>query len=244
MNKYVKEFHNIHHFVEISPKFILLIVLFIILIISLQCESSKSPVEENDQGIFTDNFDGDGLNSKWYWSNEPDSWDLGLTRSGWLTITGNFNSNLGCSDETSSLYQILESDTDFDVSTRLYCEWGNNSSDIAGMIVKFPSDTNWIIIKFWMHGDSTGRLEFQKKCTDIISPVPGSESLGRTRDIFLRMVKEGIDYTGYYKNNSGDDWIEIGTTEGFDSLPIHLGIFGGVDQGNGNLLIQYDFFNK
>jgi len=124
----------------------------------------------------------------------------------WLSITGNFNSNLWCSDETSSLYQILENNTDFDVSTRLYCEWGNNSSDIAGIIIKFPSDTNWISIKFWMHGDSTGRLEFQNKCTDIISPVPGSESSGGTRDIFLRMVKQGNNYTGYYKNNSGDDW--------------------------------------
>jgi hypothetical protein len=87
-------------------------------------------------------------------------------------------------------------------------------------------------------------LEYQKKCTDIISPVPGSESAGGIRDIFLRMVKEGNDYTGYYKNNSDDDWIEIGATEGFDSLPIYIGLFGGVDQGNGNLLIQCDFFHK
>jgi hypothetical protein len=240
----MKIFQNSHLFKNISAKLILIIVLLFILLISLSCDTSNSPNEENDQGIFTDNFDGDGLNSKWYWSNEPDAWDLGLTKAGWLSITGNFNSNLWCSDQTSSLYQILESNIDFDVSTRLYCEWGNNSSDIAGMIVKFPADTNWIDIKLWMHGDGTSGLEYQKKCDDLISPVPGSESAGGIRDIFLRMVKVGNNYTGYYKNNSGDNWIEIGTTEGFNSLPIYVGIFGGVDNGNGNLLIQCDFFHN
>ena len=240
----MRRFHNYNQFVEISPKFILIIFLLFILIFSFQCDTSKSPQEENNQGLFSDNFGGDELNSNWYWSNEPNSWDLGLARSGWLSITGNFNANLWCLDETSTLYQILENDADFDISTRLYCGWGNNSSDIAGIIVKFPSDTTWINIKLWMHGNGTSRLEYQKRCDDIISPVPNSESTGGIRDIFLRMVKVGNNYTGYYKNNSGDDWIEIGTTIGFNSFPIHVGIFGGVDQGSGNLLIQCDFFQK
>jgi len=221
------------------------IIIFIMFLpIFFQCNTTDSSSDENIEALFSDNFEGDELNTKWNWSNEPDIWDLGLTKSGWLTVTGKLNSNLFCSDETSSLYQIIEEDTDFDVSTKIYCEWGNNASDIAGLIVKFPSVDNWIVIKLWMHGNGIGRLEFQKKCTDLISPVPGSESSGGNRDVCLRVAKNGNDYTAYYKNNSEDEWKLIGVTEGFESLPIHVGLFGGVDQGIGNLLIQYDFFHK
>lgn len=211
---------------------------------ALNCSSTNDPSEDNKQGLFTDNFDGTSLNTKWYWSNEPDVWDLGQSKNGWLSITGNLNSNLWCSDETSRLYQIVEDDIDFDISTKLYCEWGNNNSDIAGFIVKFPSVDNWINIKFWMHQDGTGRLEFQKKCTDVISPVPGYLASGGSEELFLRLVKEGNEFTGYYKSLSDDEWKMIGSIEGFDSLPMQIGFFGSVDSGVGNLLIQFDFFQS
>lgn len=194
--------------------------------------------------LVSDPFSKRELKSKWNWSNEPEEWDVGLTKEGWLTWKGKLDANLWSSDETTMLYQIIEKDADFDISTRLYCQWGNNASDIAGLVVKFPSSDNWIDIKLWMHGDGTSRLEFQTKGTDLISPVPGSESLGGNRDIYLRLVKKGNSYTGYYKNIPDEDWILIGSTAGFESFPIYVCLFGGVDQGDGDLLIQYDFFQR
>ena len=71
-------------------------------------------------------------------------------------------------------------------------------------------------------------------------PFPASGN----RDVYLRVVKIGNDFTAYYKNSIDDEWILIGTTEGFESLTIQVGLFGGVDQGDGNFQIQYDFFHK
>jgi hypothetical protein len=230
----------------ISPfkKTSLICLLFFLSFIFLQCDTTNAPPDDDEPSLISDNFDGENLSSNWHWSNEPDNWDLGTTQPGWLSITGNFNSNLWCSDETSTLYQIIKEDIDFDVSTRLHCKWGNNSSDIAGMIIKFPSIDNWINIKFWMHWDGNARLEFQNKCDDLISPVPDYEASGGSEELDLRVVKKGNDYTGYYKPSSEVEWIMIGTTEGFDALPIHIGIFGGVDQGEGDLTIQIDHFHK
>jgi hypothetical protein len=219
-------------------------LIFIFSLTFLQCDTTNSPPEENESSLFSDNFDGENLSTNWHWSNEPDEWDLGITQQGWLSITGNFNSNLWCLDETSTLYQIVKDDIDFDISTRMSCEWGNNLSDIAGIIIKFPSVDNWINIKLWMQGNGTGRLEFQKKCDDLISPVPGYGASGGSEDVFLRIVKISNEYTGYYKTSSEHEWIIIGTTEGFGSLPIHIGLFGGVDQGEGDLSIRFDYFHK
>jgi hypothetical protein len=199
---------------------------------------------DSSQALTTDYFNGNTLNAEWHWANEPDVWDIGETRSGWLSMTGMFDSNLFCSDETTRLYQIVEEDIDFDISTKLYCEWGNNNSDIAGLIVKFPTVDNWIDVKFWMHLNGTAQLELQKKCEDIISPVPGYSPSGGSEELFIRLVKSGNNYTAYYKSNSDADWITIGTVEGFESLPMEIGYFGGVDDGNGDLLIQFDFFEN
>ena len=53
-----------------------------------------------------DPFEGNALkNPNWKWSNEPKKWDLGKTRDGWLTITGEFNRNLWGDDQSNRLYQ-------------------------------------------------------------------------------------------------------------------------------------------
>jgi hypothetical protein len=48
----------------------------------------------------------------------------------------------------------------------------------------------------------------------------------------------------YYKQNDVDEWNTIGTTTGFESVPIHLGLFSGVDQGDGELSVQFDYFTN
>ena len=214
-----------------------ILFLFLILLVG-SCEKSN----ENTKNLFSDNFDGTTLNSMWKWNNKPGNWDIGQTRDGWITLNGNFGGNIWCEDETSKIYQELGENKDFDVSTRLYCEWGNNPSDIAGIIVKFPGGDDWVLIKLWMHGDNTGRLEFQSKCNDLISPVPGFNADNGKAEVYLRIQKIGNDYTGYFKKPGDNNWTTIGTTQGNTTLPIHVGLFGGVDQGSGSLLVQFDYF--
>ncbi|HID56488.1 TPA: hypothetical protein EYP37_08150 [Candidatus Poribacteria bacterium] len=196
--------------------------------------------------LYPDDFKGANIDPHWNWAKEPKTWDVNKTRAGWITWIGEFNSNLWCSDQTTRLYQTVQEKEDFDVETRLYCEWGNNDSDIAGLVVKFPTEDNWIMLKLWMHGDKTAQLQFQKKCQEsgdgLTGRVAGYAPAGGKAELFLRLKREGDKVTGYFKEKEGDDWSEIGTTTCFDSTPMEIGLFGGVDRGNGKLLIQFDYF--
>jgi hypothetical protein len=196
--------------------------------------------------LYPDDFKGPNINSNWKWAKEPKTWDVGKTKEGWLTWIGELNSNLWTSDMTTRLYQTLQENEDFDIETRVYCEWGNNDSDIAGLVVKFPKDDNWVCLKVWMHGNKTAQLQFQKKALEggdgLTGRVAGYAPAGGKTDVFLRLKKEGGKITGYFKEKEEGDWNEIGTTTSFNSLPMEVGLFGGVDRGNGKLLIQFDYF--
>jgi len=226
-----------------------LLGLFIIIFISSLIVLSSCKKEEEDEDtpavvtLQSDEFSDNTLNSFWIWADEPETWNLGSISEGWITFIGNIDANIFCDDNTSRLYQQITSTSDFDISTRMYCEWGNNSSDVAGLIVKSSSSGDWVLIKLWMWGDGSGRLEFQTQCHDIISPVAGSEANGGNGEYFLRIKRTGSNYTGYFKKTEADAWNEIGSTEFSDTTPLQIGLFGGTDEGDEEVLIQFDYFH-
>jgi hypothetical protein len=225
------------------------IFLFIVIPSFLLCSSCKKDEEKDDitpvpdpASLFSDDFKSTSLKDGWYWANEPSEWDINTSRIDYLFFIGNLDANIWCEDNTSRLYQIISSEQDFDVYTHMRYIWGNNASDVAGIVCKSATSGDWVILKFWMHGDLSGRLEFQTKCNDLISPVPGSLVYGGDIEFYLRMKKEGNDYSAYFKFNEGDDWTLVGTTQFEDQLPLQLGIFGGTDSGNGELIVEVDYF--
>jgi len=228
------------------PKISLLILISGYFLLNYSCKKN----DEDDPGtpqpipsvLFSDDFNQAALKDGWFWANEPGVWDVNTTRTDFLHFIGNFDANTWCEDNSSMLYQVISSDQDFDVYARMHCLWGNNTSDIAGLMCKSATSGDWVILKFWMHGDLTGRLEFQTQCNDIISPVPGSELNGGDAEFFLRLKKTGHDYSTYFKFTEGEDWTLIGDTQFPDQLPLHIGIFGGVDNGDGELQVEIDYF--
>jgi hypothetical protein len=192
--------------------------------------------------LFSDDFKSASLKDGWFWANEPASWDINTTRIDYLHFKGEQDANIWCDDNSSRLYQVISTDQDFDVYSHIRCIWGNNPSDVAGLICKSAISGEWVVLKFWMRSDLTGRLEFQTPCNDILSPVPGSEWNGGDVEFFLRIKKVGHDYSTYFKSKEGDEWTFVGTTQFSDQLPLHVGIFGGIDQGDGELLIEVDNF--
>jgi hypothetical protein len=214
-----------------------------VLLFSNSCkDDEEDPNSPTPVSLFSDDFKQSDLKNGWTWANEPDFWDINNSRIDYLFFKGNLNANIYCDDNTSRLYQEITSDADFDVSTSMRCVWGNNASDIAGLIVKSKTSEEWILVKLWMHSNGSGRLEFQSQCNDIVSPVPGSETFGGDTEVFLRLKKTGDDYSTYFKHNAGDTWTLIGTTQFDDQLPLQVGFFGGVDSGDGELIIEFDFF--
>ena len=192
---------------------------------------------------FGDPFEGGDLkNPNWEWQNEPPKWDVGKTRENYLYIDSEPNRNLWATDASHFLYQ--ETDTDmFDVETHFFAKW-DTSSGVNGLVVKSPSDDNWVTIKFWSRdAGAKGQIQYQTKQAGM-GPPDIQWRFGDWGDVelSLRLKKDGDTYTAWYKAAEDKDWVDIGEGDFELTPPLWLGIYAGVAAGAGNLEVEYEYF--
>ena len=125
-----------------------------------------------------DPFDGNKLqNPEWKWKDrnkdegtEPEKWDVGKTKEGWLHIDAAPNRNLWNADTTNRLYQ--EHSGDFDVETHVYMDYATESI-VSGLVALSESTKGkggkpeWVTMKFWGRGGDA-ILQFQIKYNTIL----------------------------------------------------------------------------
>jgi len=226
-------------FIMKVKSFLCLISLFVCLTFCLYISDSWSAM------VTPDDFNGPNISPVFKWQKEPKKWDAGKTVKGWLHIEGVFGGNLWCSDASARLYQEI-ADEPFDIETHMKAKWGNNTSDIAGIVAKSPKDDNWVKLKLWMHGDKTAQIQFQKKCTEsgdgLTGNVAGYRPTTGEAELWFRLKREKDKCTSYYKTAENEDWKEIGTTSFPFNAPYEVGIYGGVDSGAGDLVVEFDYF--
>ena len=99
--------------------------------------------------LISDEFNGTTLHENWNWQNEPGTWDIGVSNNGFVTLTGEYDANIWCDDESNLLYQEINEDGDFDVSVRLIASWNGSVDHVAGLLFKFPADNDWVDLKLW-----------------------------------------------------------------------------------------------
>ena len=192
---------------------------------------------------FDDAFDGTALqNPNWQWQNEPTNWDVGETREGFLHIDAETNRNLWASDASHFLYQETDADA-FDVETHFFSRW-DTTSGVNGLVVKSPSDNNWVTIKFWSRdAGAKGQIQYQTRGRGLVADPAWQPEFGAT-ELFLRLRKHGDTYTGWYKTREADPWIEIGVASFPLTPPLQLGIYAGVAAGTGTLTVDYAYFRS
>ena len=192
---------------------------------------------------FGDPFEGDKLkNPNWNWQNEPPKWDVGETRADFLYIDSQPNRNLWATDASHLLYQETDADM-FDVETHFFAKW-DTSSGVNGLVVKSPSDDNWVTIKFWSRDAAAkGHIQYQTKQAGM-GPPDIQWRFGDWGDIemSLRLKKEGDTYTAWYKAVDDKDWMDIGQGDFALSPPLWLGIYAGVADPTGSLEVEYEYF--
>ncbi len=192
----------------------------------------------------TDEFDGADLRADWEWWQEPGQWDVGSTKSDWLTIQADQNRNLWQGDTTSRLFQSVP-DEPFDVETRLLTEFDGNSI-VGGLVAMSKADDNWVTLKLWGHADGTAQLQYQTKANEngpgLVGAAPGFASADGTADVYMRLAKDADSYTSYWKLAEDDDWTVVGPTEMALTPPIELGLYAGVDGAAGEMLAQFEYF--
>ncbi len=195
---------------------------------------------------FGDPFEGGELqNPNWNWQNEPPNWDLSSTRDGFLYMQVDDTSrNLWADDGTHLLYQEIDVDV-FDVETHFFARWDANSG-VSGIVVKSPADNNWVTVKFWSRdANARGQIQYQTKQNDSGNGLTGNAGFQpeySNTELFLRLRKNGDEYTSWYKTEEAADWIEIGITTFALTPPLWLGIYVGDTDLNGGLEVEYEYF--
>jgi hypothetical protein len=58
----------------------------------------------------------------------------------------------------------------------------------------------------------------------------------------VRLVKQGDQYTGYFKTPQSSEWVQVGPTTISLTPPLEVGIYAGVDTWSGNMRVDYAFF--
>ncbi len=203
-----------------------------------------------------DPFDGNSLqNNNWKWkaSNvegaEPNEWDVGNTKEGWLHITGEVNRNLWPSDTTNRLYQVPEGD--FDVETHVYINY-TGGCVVSGLTAYSPTtkdrqnrDGEWVTIKLWGR-QNDAIIQWQKRQFDggegLRGHVPGFQDPAGEMDIYMRLSREGNTFNAWWKREANEDWIHIGETEQEFNEPLEVGIYSGICTGSGTLTTQFEYF--
>ena len=193
------------------------------------------------QTSFGDPFDGKKRqNSNWKWQNEPPTWDVGETREGFLYIDCERNRNIWANDASHFMYQETDAEM-FDVETHFFAKW-DTSSGVNGLLVKSDQDDNWVTLKFWGQGAvPKGQIQFQTKNNNIVGNAGWTPEFGDA-ELFMRLKKDGDEYTTWYKTEEGADWTQVGVTTFNLTPPLWLGIYAGVAAGDGNLEVEYEYF--
>jgi len=192
---------------------------------------------------FNDPFEGTALqNPNWQWQNEPTHWDVGETRENFLHIKSETNRDLWTSDASHFLYQETNADA-FDIETHFFTRW-DTSSGVNGLVVKSPADNDWVTLKFWAQGPGTkGHIQYQARGHGLVNDPAWRPELGAT-ELFFRLRKDGNTYTGWYKTDGGDPWIEIGAANVTLTPPLQLGIYAGIAANTGSMEVNYAYFRN
>ena len=206
-----------------------------------------------------DPFDGNALkNPNWKWKTsreagvEPEEWDLGKTKAGWLHITGERNRNLWPDDTTNRLYQ--EHEGDFDIETHLYMDY-EDACVVAGVVAFSPTtkdhqgrDGEWVTIKLWGRAgnDNNAVIQYQKRQFDngegLVGVVPGFLDPAGEMDLYMRLRREGDNFTAWWKRKANDNWTDIGETEQKFDEPLEVGIYVGICDSKGKQIAQFEYF--
>lgn len=119
-------------------------------------------------------------------------------------------------------------------------------SVVAGLAVKSPADQEWVNLKFWGHDDGAGRIQFQTRgkssSPGLTGNAPGFSCSGGRTDVNMRLVKQGNQYTGYFRTDQSGDWVQVGPTTIDLAPPLQIGIYAGVNTSSGNMQVNYKFF--
>ena len=178
---------------------------------------------------FIDEFEGEPLHQLWYWVREDVGyWSL-TDNQGYLRITTQ-EGNLGANDQNNILLTRAP-EGDFQITTRVEILPTENFQHAS--LNAYQDDDNYVQInRAYAYGDT---VNFDMEVGGTIS---NTQVTVPETDLFLRITKEGNEYSGHYSPD-GVTWILVDTYTASLS-PISVGV-GAANVLGGAAEIPADF---
>jgi len=172
---------------------------------NLDINTSPGEVVLEKEYFATDEFGNSSLDSRWSWLNSPSSWDLGVSRPGWLHMVSRRNTNFnGSRDDGALVYQTVSGN--FTLETKINCtpQWDYQK---AGIMVR-QDQNNWVALKY--QNQSGKKVQWSVKSNgnmwnDVSS---GGQSAS---EMWLRLMREGSRWVSFYSTN-GQSWTQLWDT--------------------------------
>jgi len=186
------------------------------------------------QSVRLDPFTSATLGEAWDWVDEdPTHWSL-TDRPGYLRII--------TQEVTHNLLVRRAPDQDFEIRTHMYFTPTENFQ-FAGLTVFLDTDNHL----------SFGRAfcGFSPPCVDngiYYDHIEGGQAVGSNfatatsvpDEVYLRIVRQGTSYTGYFSTN-GTEWIEVGT-HGVGFEPDSVGLYARNQGAVSEIPADFDYF--
>ncbi len=200
------------------------------------------------QDLQSDGFDGQELQPFWHVQN-GDKGSHTLI-DGKLVVQGAYNQNIFREDTSTRFYQVTYQER-FSVQTSLIFDHKDICS-VAGLIIKSPSQNEWVSMKLWGHGTNhawvrnknTLYLQFQQRGREIVEFVPSFNPPAGNVPVSLRLDRDGDNYTAWFKPDPQGEWIHVGDTSIELEDQVEVGIYTGICQTEapGHLTVSFDNF--
>ena len=149
-----------------------------------------------------DDFGSSSLHPLWSWVREDaTNWSL-TDRPGFMRITTQTGGVFGPGGDQKNLLLTEAPSGDFRITTKVTITPTENFRFAALQV--YQDDDNYIQInRAYANGDT---LNFDLEVGGVVTSTQIVES---ATTLYLRVVKEGNNYSGYYSTN-GTDWTEVG----------------------------------
>jgi len=192
--------------------------------------------------IWRDDFNSPTLDSRWSWIREdPTHWSL-TAQPGFLRIT--LQQGLISADTNRNMLVQNVPAGDFEIQTHLFFTPTENVQR-AGLVAYQDGSNQVMLLRAYcgFPGCPGNAIYFDQieQGQAIGSNYAATTTL--TNEVYLRLTRQGIDYTGYMSDN-GIDWTLLGThtvVNGF--VPSGIGFMvDDCDFGTSGIPADYDFF--
>ena len=212
------------------------------------------------QALMSDEFMGAGQDLQSFWQvkdGDKSPWEL---KDGVLVAEAGFDQNVWTDDTSTRFYQITDQDQ-FDIETSMTVDYGD-ACTVAGIIVYSATtkdhqdrDGQWVTLKLWGRGaaqDNNAVLQYQRRQNDsaelgYVGTQPDYNPAQGVIPVELRVMRDGDEYTSWFKPDAEGDWVSVGQVTNELAEPLEVGIYVGICEGEseaGRMTVSFDYFRE